>query len=103
MSTQKSSFSTDIANIRPPSFVPEIPAPEWVRKSIGHRYVTPSASILPQNDSNDIDQLVTELEKSHLDDKKLAVDVKVLSTLCHIKWTAALKSKNYDLKFCISI
>lgn len=103
MSNQKpkSWFVLDTTTIQPPSFVPNTVAPEWVRTSIGNRHVTPCASILPQTSistkEDETDQLIEKLEKftlNDIDEKKFTVDLKVLSTLFHVKWIAPSKSKH---------
>lgn len=38
--------STQLDDFRPPVFVPDAPAPPWVRNAIGSRQITPSASLL---------------------------------------------------------
>ncbi|KAI6171572.1 Phytanoyl-CoA hydroxylase-interacting [Aphelenchoides bicaudatus] len=107
--------ATEFNNIRPPVYVPDVPAPEWVRNSIGSRQITPSASLFSggeclndeveengnrgQGSATDI--LALALNNFNLKDdgnngnlineQPFVVDVKVLSTLCHVKWTVAAK------------
>lgn len=117
--------NTDI-NIQPPAFIPEHPAPDWVRTSVGNRNIIPSASLFANAQNEDeivetkentnkstgsqqneqINDLIAGLNVLSLDESResnkneesleqepLIVDVKVLSTLCHVTWKASAKSR----------
>lgn len=108
-------------HIQPPIYIPDLPAPPWVRTALGNRQIIPSALLfqefLNQESSNqrssnqeevqsaqtsalDLNNLTLQDSNEEEDDvNPLKVDVKTLSTLCHLEWKAPPKCENSISKY----
>lgn len=72
--------SAQIKNFHPPVYVPDTPAPSWVRNAIGSRQITPSAALFLDRDC--LNEAKSEVEDAHNNNEQVSRLSFIFVTLC---------------------